>query len=1229
MDAWGEATTMSNTELFAEPNLNLKSPAKQTGELLEAEQPADYSGATSNSNCSAAKQVHTTAPSKSKTLTAVKTVDTHVASSSNLKQDVPLAQDSLLKDEDELLSETSSLQSASVINISSSNACPMFPPRDSEKTADNATNNTSGATISNDAIVNDAENAIVNTTVNTKAKASTLSTASIANTKNADSNSASAFVTSLDYSDSTVSVNAGSANNSSNSRAVTANLSQENASSAATSTQHSSKDSNANPHVNKSKPLIASNVSSMLNFFSAQMKTVEQTDTAHAQKINNFIDSYLATGFAAQKKNKALSELDLSNTLNSTKAKAAEVAAHMNVEQTDLILSPFLRAPDQISFTNVLPLQAFSSMTTFLDDSPEIEPLHSHESAASAASKLTLSSPTTMQESVTPLSANDLECNNLGCNNLYANDLGNNDLNVNDVSSNNVNTTDVEAKFQNTFHQSKSSTDNIASNTALKHGVVKNNTVSHMSNTDPLSPESFQAKDPLPSTASSQGTVTKISKSSHMSQADDQVKNQYTIDDDRLQIANSETESAAPAQMSQSHTVTTIPHLKHGSRYIQVSTEGLMDQLDPEVFLQPPIDTLDIFKDQSALSSSSTYSLHDKSVLKADLYNKRQSLTKVHEPFGEISSVLMPTELHSILNHVIKNHERYRHNAHPELLTCVGYWCYDREEGGFSIDKATAHLLGIKNYQEIIPMEKLHEYFEPRHVERIIYNHENVEAGMVFTDRLRLISGPYAGLTMITQGSAVIRDPETEQVLISSGLICFEGCPQAEFLFREITGDGMFVWNAENDSVLFSSSYHAMLGYTKNEFPTSFTGFCQQLVHPDDYDSLLIQQHVVRSPAYGNSFETCIRLKHRNGNYLWTIGRGLVLERNHKGVATQLIGSQTNIDIVHQSFDTINSLMFTDSLTELHNRSYFTQNAVRYEHIQHYPMTIIFVDVTGLKLTNDILGHNFGDYLILKCAIGMLQGLQNVFAKTRMYTDLREQLSLIIDNMTRKAFDLIYQDSEQFNQAEKMFTTANNKIRATYPTIKNTSVVSFAEYDDSHPTLKLQMDTIEKMLKNKMQPEVIRLAGDELILLFPSCPIELAQMLKQEIIASARKMNALDRLSFPNETRPVPLCFGIGIATVGDAGPNDNFKQTLERADMRMLENKEKYNEQNHHILKDYFEKRLNREVSMRDSRRETILNASERQELRKQKMKESGGYNLTPPKPEPVKIKPNLQLCE
>ncbi len=57
-----------------------------------------------------------------------------------------------------------------------------------------------------------------------------------------------------------------------------------------------------------------------------------------------------------------------------------------------------------------------------------------------------------------------------------------------------------------------------------------------------------------------------------------------------------------------------------------------------------------------------------------------------------------------------------------------------------------------------------------------------------------------------------------------------------------------------------------------------------------------------------------------------------------------------------------------DSLTGLFNRVYF-DNALKEMYSEDkLPISIIFSDVNGLKLTNDIFGHAAGDDLIVKCA---------------------------------------------------------------------------------------------------------------------------------------------------------------------------------------------------------------------------------------------------------------------
>ncbi len=57
-----------------------------------------------------------------------------------------------------------------------------------------------------------------------------------------------------------------------------------------------------------------------------------------------------------------------------------------------------------------------------------------------------------------------------------------------------------------------------------------------------------------------------------------------------------------------------------------------------------------------------------------------------------------------------------------------------------------------------------------------------------------------------------------------------------------------------------------------------------------------------------------------------------------------------------------------DSLTGLFNRSGYEYKAKQYDNPSFYPISIIFGDLNGLKLMNDVFGHAAGDMLIQKTA---------------------------------------------------------------------------------------------------------------------------------------------------------------------------------------------------------------------------------------------------------------------
>ncbi|HTY09357.1 MAG TPA: diguanylate cyclase, partial [Candidatus Edwardsbacteria bacterium] len=64
----------------------------------------------------------------------------------------------------------------------------------------------------------------------------------------------------------------------------------------------------------------------------------------------------------------------------------------------------------------------------------------------------------------------------------------------------------------------------------------------------------------------------------------------------------------------------------------------------------------------------------------------------------------------------------------------------------------------------------------------------------------------------------------------------------------------------------------------------------------------------------------------------------------------------------------IRYLSFHDKLTGLYNRAYFEEGINRLDAERQYPVSIILGDTNGLKLTNDVFGHDEGDRLLCTIA---------------------------------------------------------------------------------------------------------------------------------------------------------------------------------------------------------------------------------------------------------------------
>lgn len=677
----------------------------------------------------------------------------------------------------------------------------------------------------------------------------------------------------------------------------------------------------------------------------------------------------------------------------------------------------------------------------------------------------------------------------------------------------------------------------------------------------------------------------------------------------------------------------------------------------------------------------------------------------VHPANSENAASAYKAGLRHIEKRTAKNPEvvlSYSENACPSFdaphLRVLGHWFFDVQQG-FLLDEVMCRIFDLKDHHIYHSPQEVVNQISTFDAARFWLNMKLRLMGDILFERITFSKGPYLGQSFIVQGSVLARD-EQGHALLATGYISHESSPYSEFIPREISGDGMFVLNVKSDELICSSSFHRMLGYSADEFPKTSRAMHELMIHPDDIDVVLIQNQIITTTLYGDYYECCSRLKHRDGHYIWTIGRALVLDRDENQVATQLIGTITDIHLVQNSFDTMKLMMFNDSLTGLHNRTYFQQNAVRYDDPKFQPLSVLFVDVTGLKLTNDILDHSYGDYLIIKTCEIIRQALSEEFSAriqkaapasaatadastAAASTDATDKADTEADAAAASAARpqraaenvmsrLLGESTESPDKSTESTTLRARRGRRTSSMAARHALNTVYRSDENKDKPLEQDDATaaavaaaaaevaaaqkaaERALQEQKNQEhlqrlhealsasgidIIRLAGDEFLVLVPNCPILRAQSLKKRLESVRNSINSYHEQYTAIDERPVPVCFGVGVATMGDElpegttlGPSvageqesaaaaaaaasaaaqesvlhpeeakDNLKQVIDRADHRMQEDKERQRKKDYAYLKHYFEQKKGRPVSMRDERRFAYLSEEDRENIRTQR---------------------------
>ena len=154
---------------------------------------------------------------------------------------------------------------------------------------------------------------------------------------------------------------------------------------------------------------------------------------------------------------------------------------------------------------------------------------------------------------------------------------------------------------------------------------------------------------------------------------------------------------------------------------------------------------------------------------------------------------------------------------------------------------------------------------------------------------LTLIVGGTVAVILLLMFNAYILRVQAKRTAAETALL------ESEEVFRmaiEGTQDGVFDWNIKTDEIFYSDQYIEMLGYTREDFPSSREASLK-LLHPDEHEK--VQEYVDlymsgQLSEYSNTF----RMQHKSGRWVWIHSRAKLI-RDKKGAPARMIGAHMDI----------------------------------------------------------------------------------------------------------------------------------------------------------------------------------------------------------------------------------------------------------------------------------------------------------------------------------------------
>lgn len=159
-----------------------------------------------------------------------------------------------------------------------------------------------------------------------------------------------------------------------------------------------------------------------------------------------------------------------------------------------------------------------------------------------------------------------------------------------------------------------------------------------------------------------------------------------------------------------------------------------------------------------------------------------------------------------------------------------------------------------------------------------------------------------------------------------------------------------------------------LTGYSKEQFSAS--GFMTRISNPEDKH---VHKEALQELKEKGRAEREFRLICKDGSIKWIHDENYFVY-NDEGKPVKVRGIMRDITARKERERQLKYKTFHDELTGLYNRPFLAEEMERLDNERQLPISVIMVDINGLKIINDTYGHKKGD-LILKKAAKILEGV--------------------------------------------------------------------------------------------------------------------------------------------------------------------------------------------------------------------------------------------------------------